>query len=67
LRQLQDLGILGAPLELPSPLGLSELDPKRKAQLEEWAPELIVKLEKPAYLGVQIFPVRDGAGTEGRR
>lgn len=58
--ELQKLGILGPPLDLPPEIALAPLGDSRRQQLTElnWDSALIKKTgSDPEYVSVQIFPV----------
>ena len=58
--ELQRMGILGPPLNLPIGLSRSALDSGLRQQLSQWAPSLITTLSgEPGYVTDQIFPVLD--------
>lgn len=55
---LQQAGVLGSAMPLPERLAYSPLSDKQQAELQKWAPTLIVKhAGQPAFLGMQLFPV----------
>ena len=57
-KELQRLGLLGPPLDLPHSLTLAPLDSNLQKRLKEWAPSLMTSFEgHPAYIKAQIFPV----------
>jgi hypothetical protein len=57
--ELQAAGILGAPLPLPNDATFGGLSDNRRNQIEAWAPSLLTTIEdKPAYIAVQVFPVK---------
>ena len=57
--ELQAAGVLGASLPLPNHVTFSALSDSRRKQIEAWAPSLLTTVDdKPAYVSVQVFPVK---------
>ena len=57
--ELQAAGILDSPLPLPNHAAFGALSDSRRKQIEAWAASLLTTVEdKPAYVTVQIFPVK---------
>ena len=57
--ELQAAGILDVAMPLPPQAAFNGTDAARRKQIEAWAPGLLTTIDdKPAYLAVQVFPVK---------
>jgi len=57
--ELQSAGVLNPPLPLPNHAAFGALSDARRKQIEAWAISLLTTVDdKPAYVSVQVFPVK---------